>query len=147
MRKFLIIFIVAGFTFSCEKSNTFPKYQNMDVTSGFVLNNAIILSQGDCAGDELTHTYVCFVSVPADSRCPEEAECIWMGNGVARFRYVSSGDESTFFNLNTNNQFTTDTIIGGYKFTLKALNPYPTLKNIIWPRHYNVEIEIEKENK
>lgn len=86
MRKFLIIFIVAGFTFSCEKSNTFPKYQNMDVTSGFVLNNAIILSQGDCAGDELTHTYVCFVSVPADSRCPEEAECIWMGNGVVIVR-------------------------------------------------------------
>jgi hypothetical protein len=41
--------------------------------------------------------------------------------------------------------FTNDTIIGGYKFTLKNLTPYPSIKNTILPKAYKAEIDIEKE--
>ena len=117
----------------------------MDVTSGFVLNNSIVLSEKDCAGDAATHTYVCFESVLGDSRCPEGAECIWAGNAEAKFRFVKNNDNPVFFNLNTNLSFTNDTIVGGYKFTLKAINPYPSLKEIDQSKAYKAEIEIEKE--
>jgi hypothetical protein len=116
----------------------------MDVTSEFVLNNSIILAEKDCAGDAATKTYICFESVSGDSRCPEGAECIWAGNAAVKFRFVSAGYNPLFFNLNTNTSFTNDTIVGGYRFTLKALNPYPSLKDINLPKAYKAEIEIEK---
>ncbi len=115
----------------------------MDVTSEFVLNNTIILAEKDCAGDTGTKTYVCFESVLSDSRCPEGAECIWAGNAQVKFRLVTASDNLLFFNLNTNTSFTNDTIVGGYRFTLKALNPYPSLKDINLPKAYKAEIEIE----
>ena len=52
--------------------------------------------------------------------------------------------DPAFFNLNTYLGFTNDTIIGGYKFTLKNLTPYPSIKNTILPKSYKAEIDIEK---
>jgi hypothetical protein len=147
MKKLIIIATVAAFIFSCEHSINYPTYQNMDVTSEFVLNNAIIISEGDCAGDLQNHTYICFVSVLSDSRCPQGVECFWQGNGQTRFKFVKAGEEPVFFNLNTYTGFTNDTIINGYKFTLKSLKPYPDIKKVILPKAYKAEIEIEKESK
>jgi hypothetical protein len=147
MKKLIIIAIVAAFVFSCEHSTDYPSFQNMDVTSEFVLNNAIIISEGDCAGDMQNHTYICLVSVLNDSRCPLGVECFWQGNAQTRFKFVKSGEEPFFFNLNTYLGFTNDTIIGGYKFTLKSLNPYPDIKKPIFQRDYKAEIEIEKETE
>jgi hypothetical protein len=147
MRKLIIILTIVTFIFSCEKSNNIPTLDNMDITSGFVLDNAIIIAVGDCAGDARTDTYICFDSVPSDSRCPEGVVCFWQGNGEARFKFVKSKAEPVFFNLNTYLGFTNDTIIGGYKFTLKSLKPYPSIRNIILPKSYKAEIEIEKAAK
>jgi hypothetical protein len=144
MRKLIAIFALLILLFSCQKGINPPLPDNMDVTSEFVLNNSIILSEKDCAGDAATHTYVCFESVSGDSRCPEGAQCIWAGNAQAKFRFVKNNDNPVFFNLNTNMSFTNDTIVGGYKFTLKALNPYPSLTDINLPKAYKAEIEIEK---
>jgi hypothetical protein len=146
MRKILIIVAIVGFIFSCEKSNNFPTFDNMEVTAEFVLNNAIIIAEGNCAGDFQTHTYICLDSVLNDSRCPEGAVCFWQGNAQARFKFVKSAKEPIFFNLNTFPGFTNDTIIGGYKFTLKALTPYPSLNSVNLPKPYKAEIEIEKED-
>ena len=147
MRKLIILFVAVTFMFSCEKSNNIPTFDNMDVTTDFVLDNAIIISEGDCAGDNQTNTYVCFDSVLNDSRCPEGVQCFWQGNAQARFKFIKSDEDPVFFNLNTYGGFTNDTIIGGYKFTLKSLDPYPSIKNIILPKAYKAEIEIEKESK
>jgi hypothetical protein len=145
MKKLITTFAILTLMFSCQKGIIYPLYQNMDVTSAFVLNNSIVLSEKNCAGDDGTKTYVCFESVLGDSRCPEGAECIWAGNAQVQFRFVRGNDNPVFFNLNTNPGFTIDTIIGGYKFTLKTLNPYPSLKDISLPKAYKAEIEIEKE--
>jgi hypothetical protein len=143
MKTLLITFTILTFIFSCQKGINFPLFENMDVTSEFVLNNSIILEEKDCAGDSKTNTYVCFESVLSDSRCPEGAECIWAGNAQAKFRFVKANENPVFFNLNTNLSFTNDTIVGGYKFTLKALNPYPSLKDLNLPKSYKAEIEID----
>jgi hypothetical protein len=147
MKKIIIIAAISAFIFSCEKTNNFPTYDNMDVTTGFVLNNAVIIAEGDCAGDLQTLTYVCFESVLSDSRCPEGVQCFWQGNAQARFKFTRSNSDPLYFNLNTYAGYTTDTIIGGYKFTLREVTPYPNIKNMILPRNYKAEIEIEKETK
>jgi hypothetical protein len=146
MRKLIMILTIVTFMFSCEKSNNFPNYDNMDVTAKFDLSNPVVLSDGDCAGDPQTHTYICLYSVLNDSRCPEGAECFWEGNAKVRFKFIRSDEQPVFFNLNTNLGFTNDTIVSCYKFTLKALYPYPSLKNIILHKVYKAEIEIEKVN-
>jgi hypothetical protein len=147
MKRLIIIFSVIALMFSCEKGNNIPTFDNMDVTSEFVLDNSIIISAGDCAGDPQTHTYICFDSVLNDSRCPEGVQCIWAGNAEVKFRFVDADKEPLFFNLNTLTSFTNDTIVGGYKFTLVALNPYPAIKDILQPRNYKAEIRIEKESR
>jgi hypothetical protein len=147
MKKLTAIVAISAFIFSCEKGSNFPTYDNMDVTTQFVLNNAIIISEGNCAGDFQTNTYICLQSVLNDSRCPEGVQCFWQGNAEARFKFIKTDEKPIFFNLNTYPGFTNDTIIGGYKFTLKALTPYPSIKNITLPRSYKAEIEIEKETK
>ena len=43
----------------------------------------------------------------------------------AKFKFTKPDENPVFFNLNTYLGFTNDTIIGGYKFTLKNLTPYP----------------------
>jgi hypothetical protein len=144
MSKLTAILAMLTFMFSCQKNINLPSSDNMNVTSEFVLNNSIILAEKDCAGDPATKTYICFESVSGDSRCPEGGECIWAGNAKVKFSFVRNGDNPLFFDLNTNTSFTNDTIVGGYKFTLKALNPYPSLKDINLPKSYKAEIEIEK---
>ena len=147
MKNLIIIVAVTAFIFSCQKTTDYPTFQNMDVTGTFVLDNSIIISQGDCAGDMQTKTYICLDSVQNDSRCPRGVQCIWEGNAEARFKFVKSDDAPVFFSLNTFHGFTNDTIIGGYKFTLKAITPYPGSIEILTPRVYKAEILIEKENR
>jgi hypothetical protein len=145
MKNLIIIVTITAFIFSCQKSTDYPTFENMDVTSNFILDNAINIAQGDCAGDAHTKTYICLDSVLNDSRCPNGVQCIWQGNAEARFKFIKSGDAPVFFNLNTYLGFTNDTIIGGYKFTLKSINPYPDIDHIILPGEYKAEILIEKE--
>ena len=88
--------------------------------------------------------YICLDSVVNDSRCPEGVQCIWEGNAEARFKFVNPDESQIFFNLNTNRNFTRDTTIGGYKFTLNTIYPYPSIKSIILHKNYRAEIKIEK---
>lgn len=144
MKRSLIIFAVVGLMFSCEKGSNISTYDNMDVTSDFVLNNSVIIASGDCAGDVKTHTYICFDSVVGDSRCPQGAECIWAGNAEVKFKFASANHQTQYFSLNTLPSFTNDTIISGYKFTLTELKPYPSVNKVILPGDYKAEIKIEK---
>jgi hypothetical protein len=145
MKKSIFIFAIVMFMLSCEKGNNIQTYDNMDVTTDFALNNSVIIASGDCAGDPKTHTYICFDSVLSDSRCPAGVECIWAGNAQVKFKFATSGQQPVFFNLNTLPSFTNDTIIGGYKFTLTELKPYPSINKVILPGDYRAEIRIEKE--
>lgn len=145
MKNLIIIVAITAFIFSCQKSTDYPTFENMDVTGTFVLDNSIIIAQGDCAGDAQTKTYICLDSVLNDSRCPHGVQCIWEGNAEARFKFIKSDAAPVFFNLNTHLGFTNDTIIGEYKFTLKAITPYPGSIEILTPKVYKAEILIEKE--
>jgi hypothetical protein len=132
---------------SCEKSGNVAKFQDMDVTVPFILDNSVVISAGDCAGDAKTSTYLCFESVLSDSRCPAGAECIWAGDAEARFRFTVAGQSSITFSLHTLSSFQTDTTASGYKFTLKSLTPYPSTSHFPDKNEYKAEVVVEKAGK
>jgi hypothetical protein len=109
-----------------------------------IFNDTISLSYHDCLNDPENQMSVCFDSVLNDSRCPTGVYCIWAGNAVVRFKYEKYNDKHIVFCLNTNSQFTSDTIVDGYKFTLIGLSPYPALEHQIIQKDYKAEIIVKK---
>jgi hypothetical protein len=146
MKKLLNILVIIAFLFSCEKNSSVMVYQNMDVTTQFVTDNALIISYRDCAGDSGTNTYLCLDSVLTDSRCPEGALCIWAGEAEVRFKFVRSDEKPVFFILHPDPSSANGTVLDGYKFTLRNLYPYPSVKHFPEQNEYRAEIFIEKEN-
>jgi hypothetical protein len=147
MKNLTLISALLILLLSCEKNGNVSKFQDMDVTVPFVLDNSVIISDGDCAGDAKTSTYLCFETVLSDSRCPTGAECIWAGDAEARFRFAVSGQNSVTFTLHTLNSFKTDTTALGYKFTLKSLTPYPSTTHFPDKSEYKAEVVVEKAGK
>ena len=86
---------------------------------------------------------ICLDSVFNDSRCTTGVYCIWAGNGTVRFKYEKYKNKPVIFDLNTNSQFRSDTIVDGYKFTLVGLSPYPAIGHQIIQKN-NMEIGAAK---
>ena len=144
MRNLFYIIIAFTFLYSCEKSGNLPVYDNMDVTSQFILDQSINISINNCAGDFNTKTFLCLDSVLNDSRCPSGAICIWAGDAEARFKFALSGNEPVYFTLHPSSSLTDYKIVNGYKFTMKALFPYPSIKHHPGQSEYRAEIIAEK---
>jgi hypothetical protein len=84
-------------------------------------------------------------SVLNDSRCPNGAACVWVGNAAVRFSYTRE-TQNSFFVLNTFANFRTDTLLDGYRIKLVQLNPYPQLGHLpIKQSEYKAELKVTKE--
>jgi len=112
----------------------FENYNNL------IFNDTISLSYRDCLNDSENQMSICLDSVFNDSRCPTGVVCIWAGNAVVRFKYEKYKNKPVIFDLNTNSQFRSDTIVDGYKFTLIGLSPYPEIEHQIIQKEYKAEI-------
>lgn len=64
-----------------------------------------------------------FQDVKEDSRCPEEATCVWAGNAKIAITLSSSGKESSY-ELNTM-QNKKKVVYEGMEVELLRLQPYP----------------------
>lgn len=96
--------------------------------------------QKKVSGTQLT---VKFVSVLDDSRCPEDANCIWAGNAKIQIKLKKSKGAWKTFELNSN--LTEKTVeFAGYKIKLTDLDPKPRT-NIRINRHgYTATLSVEK---
>lgn len=63
-----------------------------------------------------------FLSVVEDSRCPEDANCVWAGNAKIKISVKSADQPEEFFELNTNTG-ATGTTYGRYAVYLTELTP------------------------
>jgi hypothetical protein len=63
-------------------------------------------------------------SVLYDGRCPQGFLCLWEGNAGVRYKFIYNHIAHNVI-LNTYYQFSTDTIIQGYKIKLVSLSPLP----------------------
>jgi hypothetical protein len=116
----------------------FENYNNL------IFNDTISLSYRDCLNDSENQMSICLDSVFNDSRCPTGVVCIWAGNATVRFKYEKYKNKPVIFDLNTNSQFRSDTIVDGYKFTLIGLSPYPEIEHQIIQKDYKAEIIVKK---
>jgi hypothetical protein len=100
-------------------------------------NDIIYLGYGECTSDFDKRNVICFDTVLTDSRCPENAECVWAGVAIVRFRFEAYGKETRLIDLYAG---TNDTIINGYKFSFIDLLPYPNTENQTSLKDYKAKI-------
>ena len=81
-------------------------------------------------------------SVMNDSRCPEDAYCIWGGNVEVAFNLALSGRPDIPFLLNTNSSFRRDTVIQGVRYKLIDVSPYPRSDSQIEYEDYRVTVSV-----
>jgi hypothetical protein len=68
--------------------------------------------------------YVKFISVEEDSRCPENARCVWAGNAKIKVKIGFPGGTSKTVFMNTETGPKGDQI-GGWAVRLESLTPMP----------------------
>ncbi|MBN2263032.1 MAG: hypothetical protein JW735_08970, partial [Prolixibacteraceae bacterium] len=101
MKTSLIILTIIFVFSSCEKD------YNASGTNHHT--EKIELEFGKCYTDENRNSFS-FDELMEDSRCPMNANCVWEGNAKIRLSLKSSDDQEHSIELNTNSNFTIDTI-------------------------------------
>jgi len=104
------------------------------------LNDTIELSYKDCINDPDRQCYICLDSVINDSRCPKDAECVWAGEAIARFKIEKYNNEPVYFNLKEGEK---DAIVSGYHIAFIKLLPYSTVGSYPKPEDYKARIVIK----
>lgn len=83
-----------------------------------------------------------FVSVE-DSRCPQDANCIWAGNAKVTVKVTNSKGKSQTFDLNTN--LPPQAVkFEGYEIKLVDVTPYPRTNIRIDKSGYTATISVKK---
>jgi len=114
---------------------------NHETFKDLVFSDTIDLAYQDCLYDSEMQTYICFDSVLTDSRCPGGAECVWAGEAAVRFRIEKPDNSPYFIDLN---EYTSNTLVGGYEFSFLELFPYPAVNKQIKPGDYKARIVIKR---
>jgi hypothetical protein len=100
-------------------------------------------------GQQLTiadNLRVKFVSVPEDSRCPSDVNCVWAGNAVVTVEFAE-GECTTTLRLNThhNPQSPENAKAGPYRVKLVKLDPYPRSTQKISAGDYTATLVVTKD--
>lgn len=133
LSSFLAIALI-GFTACKNEAGT--------LISNFNLGDTVIIKVHETLINEENKISLRMDSVLEDSRCPIGGQCIWAGNGEARFVFKSYNQEIKF-KLNTL-LHPRDTILSGYKITLIDLLPHPVVSHSIDFSKYYANITIQK---
>jgi hypothetical protein len=102
----------------------------------------VVLAVGDEARIDAV-LRVAFTGVPADSRCPATAECVWAGDAVVVLAVALGMGPSYPDTVHT----TLDpkaVQFAGYTITLLALMPYPQIPGPIPADEYAARLRIER---
>jgi hypothetical protein len=84
-----------------------------------------------------------FISVEEDSRCPENARCVWAGNARVKIQVTSKRLGTKIFEMNTfsgpkGNQ------LDGYAINLENLSPGRKTSDPIRPSSYRATISVSR---
>ena len=114
--RLLIALILSTILFGCD---------SWDVTSNdFNLNDTFELKSQIIAHNYDHKINIYLDSVLYDTRCPLGFLCLWEGNARVRFKFISNHIASDLI-LNTYSQYTSDTIVNGFKIKMVSLAPLP----------------------
>jgi uncharacterized Zn finger protein len=87
---------------------------------------------------------VTFLNVTADSRCPADVMCVWMGQADIELS-VQKGDEESALSLTIGGDTSPEeSIFDMYLIQLIELAPYPYSTKVIQPDEYTATLKITK---
>lgn len=90
---------------------------------------------------------ITFLNVTADSRCPADVMCVWMGQADIEL-FVQKGDEESTINLSIGGDSSPEeSIFDMYLIQLMELSPYPYSTEVIRPDEYTATLKITKYEK
>ncbi|MBI1938016.1 MAG: hypothetical protein HYS25_07805 [Ignavibacteriales bacterium] len=142
--KYIRILLIAaiGITFlSCERSGglTSPDNHSLSLNKDFD-SASVHLNNGETVEINKSIT-IKFDGVASDSRCPEDAICVWAGNGEVNLTLTSGGkSEKKIINTTLEPRSIS---YGDYLIEIKALYPYPRTDRKINPEDYNIDLTIK----
>jgi len=90
-------------------------------TGGAELGKPVTLKLGERAAFDEGRFVVTFVSVPEDSRCPKDVQCIRAGTARVRLETVSGNAAPAPIEL----EVPGDAVIGEWEIEVQRLDPYP----------------------
>jgi hypothetical protein len=131
-KNFLVLFVLL-FILGCDGEQLLSPGQ-----SAQKLDTVFELKVGQSAVISSEQISFKFDSVPADSRCPMNAICVWEGNAVVA---LSFGDSKTVINTSIDPK---EFVYGNYKIKLVSLQPYPSLPDEILPDAYVARFIVSK---
>jgi len=144
MKKSLPTLLLALILFSCsdfENSNfTESKINSVNKESDSLI---VSLSAGKFLRIN-NDFFVRFDSVLSDSRCPEDAVCLWEGNAEISLSFIKS-NRIFYYSLNTFSD-PREIYFEDYKVIMIDVFPHPTTGRIILPENYLVELLFLKNN-
>jgi hypothetical protein len=134
MRPIVLVFCLLATTGCDEKAATGPTVP---------VNQQFTLAPGEAASIDRTGVRVQFIRVMADSRCPADALCIWVGDATVHVR-VFEGAASSDYDLHTANSEQTTIEHGGMRISLVQLQPYPFSNRTIQSSDYRATLEVRR---
>lgn len=134
MRPIVLIFCLLAATGCDETAATGPSVP---------LNQQFTLAPGEAASIDGTGVRVQFIRVMADSRCPADALCIWVGDATVHLR-VFAGAATSDYDLHTASSEQSSIEHGGMRISLVQLQPYPFSHRTIQPSDYRATLEVRR---
>lgn len=114
-----------------------------DITDNeLIFNRNITINNNSQLKNEVEGIRLWMKAVTEDSRCPEELDCFWPGNGAVAFEIII-GHRTYPFTLNTYT-LPRDTTLERYNIRLTDLKPWPKANEIIPQSDYKAEVFITK---
>jgi hypothetical protein len=103
----------------------------------------LTLSVGDDVAVPGTWIRLALVSVVSDSRCPEDAVCVWAGDVEAEIGIAVGTGPTTLFRIHLNPVSDSDTVtFGGYAIRLVGVTPSARTDRVIAPEDYRLRFRI-----
>ncbi len=105
------------------------------------IDESFVLAQGKTAVIAARNMEITFVDVPEDSRCPEDAVCVWAGNALVQLEVVRDGVELAI-GLNTTEGTKSAPVADDLELALEGLGPMPTTPGPIDKRDYRATLRL-----
>jgi hypothetical protein len=85
-----------------------------------------------------------FISVPEDSRCPADVECVWAGNAkIVLGASLKDSPDETVLTLNSTVD-PQEALYAGYRIRFVSLKPAPLSGRTINPAEYRVTLIVSR---
>ena len=110
------------------------------------VDQEFVLRPGQEVVVENTKIRIMFNSVPEDTRCPKDVQCVWAGNGKVNLALKKSKKKSISVIVNTGME-PREAEYRGYRVMLIKLSPEPKSGEVIPASEYEVTLKVSRANE